>query len=60
MIETYKILTGELNVDPGHFFKLCTNVTRGRHLKLKKKTVFPECKSKGILQQGCLQMEQAP
>ena len=34
MIETYKILTGKLNVDPDHFFELCTNVTREHHLKL--------------------------
>ena len=37
MIETYKILTGKLNVDPGHFFELYTNVTRQHHLKVKKK-----------------------
>ena len=36
MIETYKILIGKLNVDAGHLFELCTNVTRGHHLKHKK------------------------
>ena len=37
MIETFKILTGKLNVDPAHFFELSTGVTRGHHLKFQKK-----------------------
>ena len=37
LIETYKIMTGKLKVDPNHFFKkdLATR-TRGNHLKLLK------------------------
>ena len=37
MIETFKILTGKLKVDPTHFFELSTGMTRGHHLKLKEK-----------------------
>ena len=37
LIETYKIMTGKLNVDPGQFFtKESTSRTRGHHLKLIK------------------------
>ena len=37
LIETYKILTGKLNVDPTQFFELRTSSsTRGHHLKIKK------------------------
>ena len=33
----YQFLTGTLNLDPGHFFKVYTHETRGHHLKLKKR-----------------------
>ena len=37
LIETYKIVTGKLNVDPNHFFRQETDSrTRGHHLKLIK------------------------
>ena len=37
LIETYKIMTGKLNVDPDHFFQKETDTrTRGHHLKLTK------------------------
>ena len=37
LIETYKIMTGKLNVDPNHFFRRETDSrTRGHHLKLIK------------------------
>jgi len=38
LIETYKILTGKINVDPKQFFELHQDsVTRGHSLKLKKR-----------------------
>ena len=39
MIETYKILTGKLNVKREKFFSLRRTFTRGHHLKIDKKRV---------------------
>ena len=40
LIETYKILTGKIDVDPGHFFEMSQEErTRGHRLKLKKKRI---------------------
>ena len=47
LIETYKILTGKVRLDPAHFFERDQNQrTRGHHLKLKKKHVNTQARAK--------------
>ena len=48
LIETFKILTGKLNADPTHFFELSTGVTRGHHMKLKKKRCILKARAKAF------------
>ena len=48
MIETFKILTGKLNVDPAHFFEHNTGVTRGHHMKLQKKRCTLKARAKTL------------
>ena len=36
LIETYKIMTGKLNVQGAKFFKPTTTTTRGHYLKIRK------------------------
>ena len=47
LIETYKILTGKIKLDPEHFFERSQEVrTRGHHLKLTKKRALHQARMK--------------